>query len=90
MAKIEKEKPAPEKLEELGTAGWSPWECEPSSFPWEYDERETAYVLEGRVTVSTSDGESVEIGAGDLVTFPKGLQCRWTVHEKIRKVYRFG
>lgn len=90
MSSIEKERPDSKKLEELGIADWSPWECEPSSFPWEYDDRETAYVLEGRVTVGTSDGENVEIGPGDLVTFPKGLKCRWTVHEKIRKVYRFG
>jgi uncharacterized protein len=47
-------------------------------------------VFEGRVTVETPDGENVEIEPGDLVTFPKGLKCNWTVHEKIRKVYKFG
>jgi uncharacterized protein len=47
-------------------------------------------VFEGRVTVETAQGEKVEIEPGDLVTFPRGLQCIWTVHEKIRKVYRFG
>lgn len=46
-------------------------------------------MLEGRVTVGTADGEKVEIGPGDLVTFAKGLQCYWIVHERIRKVYRF-
>lgn len=90
MSKILKEKPDEKKLDQLGIDQWSPWECEPSSFPWEYGDRETAYVFEGRVTVETADGESVEIGPGDLVTFPQGLQCTWTVHEKIRKVYRFG
>lgn len=90
MSKIEKEKPDQEKLDELGIDRWSPWECEPSSFPWEYGDRETAFVFEGKVTVKTPDGEAVEIEGGDLVTFPKGLKCTWTVHEKIRKVYRFG
>lgn len=90
MSKILKEKPDEKKLDQLGIDQWSPWECEPSSFPWEYGDRETAYVFEGRVTVETADGESVEIGPGDLVTFPQGLKCTWTVHEKIRKVYRFG
>lgn len=90
MAKIEKEKPDKKRLDELGTENWGRWECDPSTFPWEYDEKETCYVFEGRVTVETPDGQKVEIEPGDLVTFPKGLKCTWTVHEKIRKVYRFG
>jgi uncharacterized cupin superfamily protein len=85
-----KERPDKAKLDELAIEGWTPWECEPSRFPWEYDDKETAYVFEGKVTVDTEDGDTVEFGAGDLVTFPKGLKCTWTVHEKIRKVYRFG
>jgi uncharacterized protein len=90
MSKIQKERPDDKKLDALGTRNWGTWECEPSTFPWEYDDRETCYVFEGRVTVETQDGQTVEIGPGDLVTFPKGLKCTWTVHEKIRKVYKFG
>jgi uncharacterized cupin superfamily protein len=90
MSGIEKEKPDKAKLDELGIDGWSPWECEPSSFPWQYSDKETAYVFEGRVTVETEDGQKVEIEQGDLVVFPKGMKCNWTVHEKIRKVYKFG
>jgi uncharacterized protein len=90
MPKIQVEKPEKKKLDELGTKNWGSWECEPSQFPWEYDDRETCYVFEGRVTVETPEGERVEIGPGDLVTFPKGLKCTWTVHETIRKVYKFG
>jgi uncharacterized protein len=90
VPKIQKERPDQQKLDRLGIANWGTWECEPSRFPWEYDDRETCYVFEGSVTVETPDGESVDIEPGDLVTFPKGLQCTWTVHEKIRKVYRFG
>jgi uncharacterized protein len=90
MSKIQKERPDEKKLDALGARNWGTWECEPSTFPWEYDDRETCYVFEGRVTVETRDGQTVEIGPGDLVTFPKGLKCTWTVHEKIRKVYKFG
>ncbi len=89
MLKIQKERPDERKLQELDTRNWGTWECEPSTFPWEYDDRETCYVFEGRVTVETPDGQTVEIGPGDLVTFPKGLKCTWTVHEKIRKVHKF-
>ena len=90
MSEIQKEKPDRAKLDQLGIDKWSPWQCEPSTFPWEYDERETVYVFEGKVTVQTEDGDEVQIEPGDLVTFPKGLKCTWTVHETIRKVYRFG
>ena len=88
MNPIQVRKPSPQELKELGVDTWSPWSCEPSTFEWEYDEDETAYVMEGRVTVQHAGGET-EINAGDLVVFPKGLQCVWTVHETIRKVYTF-
>jgi len=67
---------------------WPIWEKEPSDFPWHYDETEVCYILEGRVIV-TSDNERAEFGQGDLVTFPRGLDCRWQVLEKIRKHYNF-
>ncbi len=90
MSKIEKERPDQKRLNDLSIDTWGTWECDPSSFPWEYHDKETCYVFEGRVTVETPEGEKVEIEPGDLVTFPKGLKCKWTVHEKIRKVYKFG
>jgi uncharacterized cupin superfamily protein len=39
--------------------------------------------------VELPDGKSVEIKAGDLVTFPKGLSCVWDIKEPIRKHYTF-
>jgi len=89
MAEIKIEQPDEKKLKTLGVENWSPWECEPSSFDWEYDSDERAYVLEGKVRVIPEGGPPVEIGKGDLVLFPKGMKCRWEVQEKIRKVYRF-
>jgi len=44
----------------------------------------------GKVKVNTADGEEVEFGKGDLVTFPQGVKCTWDVKEKIRKVYKLG
>ena len=88
MSEILVEVPTEEKLERLNIREWSPWECEPSTFDWEYSSDEIAYVLEGKVKIKTPKGE-VEIKKGDLVHFPKGLQCTWNVIEKIRKVYTF-
>ena len=39
--------PAEERLAELNVRQWPIWTCEPSEFPWSYDERETCYILEG-------------------------------------------
>ncbi len=85
---IKVEKPSEGKLKSLGVDNWSPWECEPSTFDWEYTSDETAYVLEGKVKVKTPAGQ-VEIEKGDLVHFPKGLKCTWNVIKTIRKVYTF-
>jgi hypothetical protein len=86
--RIEVKRPSEEELKRLGVESWSPWECEPSEFDWEYFSMETAYILEGKASIKTDEGE-VLIQKGDLVRFPKGLKCNWHVLEKIRKVYTF-
>ncbi len=68
---------------------WPIWQKEVSTFDWHYEDRETCYLLEGRVKVE-SQGDSVEFGKGDLVTFQKGLDCTWTITEPVRKHYTFG
>jgi len=90
MGKVKVEKPTKEKLQKLGVDSWSTWECDVKKFDWQYDDNETFYVLEGKVKVVTTEGEEVEFGKGDLVTFPKGVKCTWDVKEKIRKHYNFG
>ena len=82
--------PTEEKLDELGVRQWPIWTCEPSEFPWSYDERESCYVLEGEVVVTPQGGEPVMIGIGDFVTFPKGMSCTWRVRKDVKKHYRFG
>jgi len=95
MSEIKVEQPSPDRIMALNIpkepeqAGqWSVWSCEPSTFNWHYDQTEVAYVYEGKVTVKTAGG-SVEIKAGDLVTFSAGLDCTWEVIEPVRKVYMF-
>jgi len=90
MAKIKVEQATDAKLSELGVDRWSSWGCDAETFDWEYGDDETAYVQQGRVTVRTEDGDEVTFGAGDIVFFPKGLRCTWTVHEPIRKVFTMG
>jgi uncharacterized cupin superfamily protein len=71
---IKVEKPKEEYLKERNVESWPIWEKEVSRFDW---------------PVETPDGKKVEIGKGDFVTFPKGLDCVWDVKEPIRKHYTF-
>jgi len=81
--------PTSEKLLELGVQGWPTWSKEVSTFPWTYEHSETCYFLAGKVIVTPSQGDTVQVGTGDLVTFPAGLSCTWQVLEPVRKHYRF-
>ncbi|XP_073276670.1 uncharacterized protein [Primulina huaijiensis] len=82
--------PAEAKLSDLGVRSWPKWGCPPSKFPWTYSSRETCYLLKGKVKVyPDGSDEAVEIGAGDLVVFPKGMSCTWDVSETVDKHYQF-
>ena len=67
---------------------WPIWECQPSTFNWEYSEEEHCYIIEGDVTV-IENGNIIHIKKGDYVIFPKGLKCNWEVHKAIKKYYIF-
>ena len=87
--KIEIRKPKMEDIEKEGIMSWPVWEKEVSRFDWHYDETEECYLLQGKVVVETEDGEKVEFGKGDFVTFPKGLSCVWEIKEPVKKHYNF-
>jgi len=90
MSVITVERPDAGKLEDLGVAGWPIWQKEVSSFDWSYDTEEMCYILEGKARVEPRGGEAVEFASGDLVTFPAGMECVWTITEPIKKHYRMG
>ena len=50
---IEVTRSCPEqRIDELQVRQWPIWSCEASTFPWEYDQREVCWLLEGDVTVT--------------------------------------
>ncbi len=77
------------EIEEKGILDWPIWEKEISRFDWHYDSIEECYLLEGEVVVETEDGEKVEFGEGDFITFPEGLSCIWDIKKPVRKHYNF-
>jgi uncharacterized cupin superfamily protein len=82
--------PSKDKLDQLGVFNWSIWTKAASEFPWSYDESETCYFLEGDVVVTPDGGEAVQMGKGDLVTFPQGMSCTWNIKQDVKKHYKFG
>lgn len=81
--------PSEERLAELGVSSWPIWEKEVSVFTIDFDETETAYVLEGEIIVTPAGGEPVTIVAGDLVIFHAGLDSNWEVVKPLRKHYSY-
>ena len=67
---------------------WPIWDCEPSEFPWKYEQEEHCYIIEGKFKV-IGEVNTVNVVLGDYVIFPKGLKCVWKVHQAIRKHYTF-
>ena len=84
IKKITKDEMARKKI-----CSWPIWSCGVSTFNWEYDERESCYLLSGEVEVS-SEFETVALSGGDFVVFPKGLKCCWKVLQPVKKHYIFG
>ena len=68
---------------------WPIWKCQPSTFDWEYTEKETCFIIEGKVKVTDNDN-SVSFGPSDMVVFPRDLGCTWHVTEAVVKHYNFG
>lgn len=77
-------------VEADGVFDWPIWEKEVSTFPWSYDASETCYFLEGDVVVTPDGGAPVQMGKGDLVTFPAGMSCTWEIREPVKKHYKFS
>ena len=77
------------EMQQQGVLDWPIWEKEVSRFDWHYDDIEECYLLQGQVVVETNDGQRVEFGQGDFVTFPKGLSCVWDIKSPVRKHYNF-
>ncbi len=86
--KIQIKKPTEKEKKEMQSCDI--WEKEISEFPWQYDEKETCLIIEGKAEVTTEDGKKVKFGEGDYVIFPIGLKCTWEIIQPIRKYYKFG
>ena len=56
---------------------------ESGTIEWFYDEKTVCLLTEGRAVIEHY-GERTPVEAGDLVTFPQGIRCRWEILEPMR------
>ena len=75
---------------QYGIKNWPIWQCEPSTFRWNYNEKEICFIIEGEANIKTEEGESFFIQSGDLIEFPEGLSCEWQIIKSIKKHFRLG
>ena len=66
------------------------WHSTPGCFRWTWSCDETVFVVQGRATVELSDGRRVELAAGDMAFFERGLESVWTIHETLRKGFHLA
>jgi uncharacterized cupin superfamily protein len=58
----------------------------PARYEYFFTGDESFYVLEGSVRIELLEtGEGIELGAGDIASFPKGTQSVWTFTEPFKK-----
>jgi len=51
---------------------------------------DTIFVLEGVAEVRTEEGETVTLGTGDFVSFPRGVPQTWDIKETFRAVFFYA
>lgn len=64
------------------------WECTPGRFTASRDSNsETCHIVAGRLTLHGPNGQTQQVGPGEVLVLPKGWRGEWELHEKIRKLY---
>ena len=83
-------KPSESEIEKFQE--WPIWTGQISTFDWDYTQTETCLILKGEVKVTDRPAgeDSITFGPGDLVIFPDGLECIWTITQPVRKHYNFS
>ncbi|WP_020201137.1 cupin domain-containing protein [Cupriavidus sp. WS] len=69
-----------------GLACTNLWECTSGTFQWYYGWEETVVILEGKVQVTSADGRTHALRAGDIAYFPANTTWLWEVDGYVRKV----
>lgn len=70
-------------------SGWEIWACADPAFSYAYDRTVTMYVHEGAAVLTFTNGEAVDLQAGDTLTVQAGASADWVISQPIRNSYRY-
>ena len=70
-------------------ANWDIWTCADPEFKHDYDRTVSLYVHQGAAELTFSDGELVDLQAGDFLTIERGASASWKIMEPIRNSYLY-
>lgn len=68
-----------------GLVGTYVWSCTAGTFDWHFGDDEIVHVVEGSVTVTSPEGVTSTLTAGDSAFFPAGTVWLWHVPSYVRK-----
>lgn len=63
------------------------WRCEPMTFDYDFPGDEIFHVLQGNLQVQINGGGKVDLQAGDIVSFDKGVKSTWTIQSSFKKFF---
>lgn len=63
------------------------WECTPGRFERQLTNAEVMHILSGACIFTPTDGEPLQIEAGDTLFFPARTTGEWNVTDTLRKVF---
>ena len=68
------------------SASTNVWDCTAGTFNWHFGWDETVLILEGSVRVTSPEGATTELNAGDIGYFPARTKWRWEVERYVKKI----
>lgn len=63
------------------------WEATKGTFSREIDNGEIMFILEGEAVFTSSDGERIDVRAGDTILFAPGTRGEWVISKTVRKSF---
>ena len=63
------------------------WDCTAGTFSWDYTWDEFLMILEGEAIITSDNGGTTTLRAGDTAHLPLGLRTSWHVPTYVKKTF---
>jgi uncharacterized cupin superfamily protein len=55
--------------------------------PWTPEQRDVVMILEGSVRIEMAEGEPMELGVGDMISLPPGVETTWHMTTPFKEMW---